>query len=88
MNNAVLSFDNKTTQLELNDCIYLFTDGYADQFGESKGKKLMRKLFEDVLIENSNKSMQEQKLTLETTFNNWKGDLEQVDDVCVVGIRI
>jgi len=48
----------------------------------------MRKLFEDVLIENSNKSMQEQKLTLEATFNNWKGDLEQVDDVCVVGIRI
>ena len=38
MNNVVLSFDNKTTQLELNDCIYLFTDGYADQFGGSKGK--------------------------------------------------
>lgn len=48
----------------------------------------MRKQFEDVLIENSDKSMNEQKLALETTFNKWKGDLEQVDDVCVVGVRI
>lgn len=78
---------NKTTQLEANDCIYLFTDGYADQFGGPKGK-LMRRYFEEVLIENSEKSMQAQKEALENTFNKWKGDLEQVDDVCVVGIRV
>ncbi len=88
MNDVVLPYDNVVTQLQPNDCIYLFTDGYADQFGGAKGKKLMRKQFEDVLIENSDKPMHEQKLALETTFNNWKGDLEQVDDVCVVGVRI
>jgi serine phosphatase RsbU (regulator of sigma subunit) len=88
MNDVVLPYDNVVTQLQPNDCIYLFTDGYADQFGGAKGKKLMRKQFEDVLIENSDKPMHVQKLALETTFNNWKGDLEQVDDVCVVGVRI
>jgi phosphoserine phosphatase RsbU/P len=88
MNDVVLPYTNNTIQLEDDDCIYMFTDGYADQFGGPKGKKLMRKQFEDVLIENSNKSMLEQKLTLENTFANWKGDLEQVDDVCVVGLRI
>ena len=60
----------------------------ADQFGGPKGKKLMRKLFEETLIDYSDKSMPEQKHALEVTFKNWKGDLEQVDDVCVVGIRI
>jgi serine phosphatase RsbU (regulator of sigma subunit) len=88
MNEIVLPYTNVVTQLQPNDCIYLFTDGYADQFGGPKGKKLMRKQFEETLIESSHKPMKEQKLILETTFNNWKGDLEQVDDVCVVGVRI
>ncbi|MBL7936898.1 MAG: serine/threonine-protein phosphatase [Bacteroidia bacterium] len=88
MNDVVLPFDNYVTQLHDGDCIYLFTDGYADQFGGPKGKKLMRKLFEKVLIQNSEKPMPEQKEALEATFKNWKGELEQVDDVCVVGIRI
>ncbi len=88
MNDVVMPYTNNTIQLQENDCIYLFTDGYADQFGGPKGKKLMRKVFEETLIENSNKPMEQQKLALETTFNNWKGDLEQVDDVCVVGIRV
>lgn len=88
MNDSVLSYKNTITQLQPNDCIYLFTDGYADQFGGPKGKKLMRKQFEETLIEASHKTMEEQKQVLETTFKNWKGDLEQVDDVCVVGIRI
>lgn len=88
MNDVVLPYDNVVTQLQPNDCIYLFTDGYADQFGGPKGKKLMRKQFEETLIEASDKPMEEQKQILETTFNNWKGGLEQVDDVCVVGVRI
>ena len=88
MNDVVLPFENKIIELEPNDCIYLFTDGYADQFGGPKGKKLMRRYFEEVLIENSHMSMQAQKEALKNTFNNWKGNLEQVDDVCVVGIRI
>lgn len=88
MNDMVLPFDNVTAQLHEGDCVYLFTDGYADQFGGPKGKKLMRKQFEHVLIANSEKTMQEQRHALENTYNNWKGDLEQVDDVCVIGIRV
>jgi sigma-B regulation protein RsbU (phosphoserine phosphatase) len=88
MNDVVLPYDNVTTQLQANDCIYLFTDGYADQFGGPKGKKLMRKQFEEMLIAASHKPMAQQQLILETTFNKWKSDLEQVDDVCVVGVRI
>jgi len=88
MNDVVLPFDNCVTQLHDGDCIYLFTDGYADQFGGPKGKKLMRKTFEETLIAASDKPMKQQKDILENTFNNWKGDLEQVDDVCVVGIRV
>ena len=88
MNDTVLPFDNVTTQLHEGDCVYLFTDGYADQFGGPKGKKLMRKQFEEVLIANSEKTMHEQRQALENTYNNWKGDLEQVDDVCVIGIRV
>lgn len=88
LNNDILPYSNTTRQLEENDCIYLFTDGYSDQFGGPKGKKLMRKMFEEILIESSDKNMNEQKLSLETIFNEWKGTLEQVDDVCVLGIRI
>lgn len=88
MNDTVLPFDNVTTQLHEGDCVYLFTDGYADQFGGPKGKKLMRRQFEHVLTANSEKTMLEQRHVLESTYNSWKGDLEQVDDVCVIGIRI
>jgi serine phosphatase RsbU (regulator of sigma subunit) len=88
MNDVVLPYDNVIIQLEPNDCIYLFTDGYADQFGGPKGKKLMRKQFEETLIAASDKPMADQKKILENTFNEWKGSLEQVDDVCVVGVRI
>lgn len=82
------SYNNNLFQLMENDCIYLFSDGYADQFGGPKGKKLMRKYFEQTLIESSDKTMDEQKDQLEKVFNDWKGSLEQVDDVCVVGIKI
>ncbi len=88
MNDVVLPYDNVVTQLQANDCIYLFTDGYADQFGGPKGKKLMLNQFEDTLMAASDKPMIKQPQVLETTFNDWKGDLEQVDDVCVVGIRV
>jgi len=81
-------YTNTTVELHKGDCIYLFTDGYADQFGGPKAKKMMRKLFEEVLIENSEKNMEEQKIALENHFTNWKGDLEQVDDVCLLGIKI
>ncbi len=67
---------------------YLFTDGFADQFGGPKGKKFMYKQLENLLISISNKPMHQQKVLLEETFLQWKGDLEQVDDVCVIGVRV
>ena len=67
---------------------YLFTDGFADQFGGLKGKKFKYKQLEELLLANANKSMNEQKEILFQQFALWKGDLEQVDDVCVIGVRI
>jgi serine phosphatase RsbU (regulator of sigma subunit) len=74
--------------LEKGDCVYLFTDGYADQFGGPKGKKYKYKALSDKLKVISDKSMAEQKQILEQTFEDWKGGLEQVDDVLIIGIRI
>ena len=71
------------------DCIYyLFTDGYADQFGGSNGKKFKYKPLQEKLISLSGVTLDVQKNELNTIFDEWKGDLEQVDDVCVIGVRI
>ena len=66
----------------------MFTDGFADQFGGKKGKKLMYKPFKNLLLSIQDKTMNEQKAMLEQYFEDWKGNLEQVDDVCVIGVRI
>ena len=78
-----------THNLELNSAasFYLFTDGYADQIG-TNGKKLMKKKFKEELLKIHHQPMAEQKEILATAFDHWKGNLEQVDDVCVIGIRI
>ncbi|HTB07307.1 MAG TPA: tetratricopeptide repeat protein [Bacteroidia bacterium] len=68
--------------------LYLFTDGYADQFGGPKGKKFKYKQLMEKLSVISCKSMTEQKDILEKTFEDWKGSLEQVDDVLIIGIRV
>ncbi|MDZ4663676.1 MAG: redoxin domain-containing protein [Bacteroidota bacterium] len=88
-------FTNKTFELKKGDTIYLFTDGYVDQFGgedekgvKSGGKKFMHKGFKEVLMNMQNQSMEDQKATLYHTFEKWRGKLEQVDDVLVIGIRI
>lgn len=81
-------FTNTVFKLQKNDCIYLFTDGYADQFGGPKEKKFLYKQFKEVLIELSTKDMSEQKDELTSIFENWKGNLPQVDDVLVIGIKI
>jgi len=83
--------DNYTTheiQLEKGDQIYMFSDGYADQFGGAKGKKFKYKPFKRLLLENANKPMNEQKKILEKVFNDWKRNLEQIDDIVVLGIKI
>ncbi len=81
-------FTNTSFNLQKNDCIYLFTDGYADQFGGPKEKKFLYKQFKEVLIELNGKEMSEQKNELTSIFENWKGNLPQVDDVLVIGIKI
>ncbi len=79
--------DNKI-QLEDGDCIYAFTDGICDQFGGSKGKKLMKKNFFNHLLQIHSKPMHEQKEFLLKMIGDWRGDLEQVDDILVMGIRM
>ncbi|MBC7694234.1 MAG: tetratricopeptide repeat protein [Burkholderiales bacterium] len=74
--------------LEKGDRLYLFTDGYADQFGGPKGKKFMYRHLEEVLLSTKNLPLNEQKLALELSFSNWIGSLEQADDVCIVGIQL
>lgn len=70
------------------DMLYLFTDGFPDQFGGDKGKKFMSKQLKKQLLEMSQNPCKEQKQKLEKLFNDWKGKLEQVDDVTVMGIRL
>lgn len=81
-------FENHTVELKKGDSIYIFTDGYQDQFGGEKGKKFKAAKLKELLLNNREKSMGEQLVTLNQTFDKWKGSLEQVDDVCVIGVRI
>ncbi len=81
-------FKTTSLQLQKNDVIYTFTDGFADQFGGEKGKKYKYSQLKNKLISINTLPLKEQKKTLDDTFENWKGSLEQVDDVCVIGIRI
>jgi len=81
-------FTNHKIALEKDDLIYLFTDGYADQFGGAKGKKFKYKPFKELLTLLADKSISTQKEMLEQNFIEWKGELEQIDDVCVIGVRI
>ncbi|MBL7896931.1 MAG: SpoIIE family protein phosphatase, partial [Crocinitomicaceae bacterium] len=81
-------FTNHEFQMQKNDLLYLFSDGFADQFGGEKGKKLKSQTFKEILVQNRNKSMDEQRQLLEKYFDQWRGELEQIDDVCVMGIRI
>lgn len=80
------------SQVELNlqegDVIYIFTDGFADQFGGDKNKKLMYKPFKKLLLSIHKKDMNVQKNELQKFFIKWKGKNEQVDDVCVIGVRL
>jgi serine phosphatase RsbU (regulator of sigma subunit) len=81
-------FRNNEIDLLPNDCLYLFSDGYADQFGGPENKKFMSKRFEELLLEINGKPMEVQKEALLARLNEWKGANEQVDDILVIGIRI
>jgi len=82
------SFALHEVQLQKGDMLYLFTDGYADQFGGPKGKKFKYKQLLESLVVLASKPLDEQKRQMEETFESWKGNLEQVDDVLGIGIRV
>jgi phosphoserine phosphatase RsbU/P len=81
-------FTNHIIDIKKNDQIYLFSDGYADQFGGPEDKKFKYKPFKQLLLKNADKSMKEQRNILEMVFNEWKGDQDQTDDVLIIGIKI
>ncbi|MDQ3048555.1 MAG: tetratricopeptide repeat protein [Bacteroidota bacterium] len=81
-------FSNHSFQLVAGDCIFLFTDGYADQFGGPEGKKFMYKRLEKHLLLLDHSEMMDRRLSLENTFEDWKGNQEQIDDLCLISVRI
>lgn len=81
-------FTNHVIPVEKGDTLYVFSDGYADQFGGEKGKKFMLGNMQKLVAEIYHKTIPEQKQLLHEAFLKWKGDLEQIDDVLVIGFRI
>lgn len=82
------AFTNHIKFLKKGDMLYMFSDGYADQFGGEKGKKLMVKKLQASLLEVNPLSMVNQKELLDKAFEEWRGNQSQVDDVLVIGIRV
>ncbi len=83
-----IPFSVQEFQLQKGDSVYLFSDGFPDQFGGPKEKKFKYKAFEELLLKNVNSEMSSQKSEVEKVFLDWKGQIEQTDDVCVVGLKI
>ena len=81
-------YSNHEIQLKENDSIYIFSDGFADQFGGEKGKKYKSKKMKQFLLSIQNYPMSEQKEILNNEFANWKGNIAQIDDVCIIGVKI
>ena len=82
------NFLSHEIQLKPNDAFYIFSDGYADQFGGEAGKKLMTKKFKEMLLSIQHLEMDEQQKHLSDYLESWKGENEQVDDVLVIGVRV
>lgn len=80
-------FATHTFELQKGDCIYLFSDGYVDQFGGVRKKKFKAVALRQLLLSIQDKTMDQQKRIVDDTFEKWKGNLEQIDDVCVIGVR-
>ncbi|MBX7093482.1 MAG: SpoIIE family protein phosphatase [Flavobacteriales bacterium] len=81
------AFSTQRLMVNAGDRIYLFSDGYADQFGGDKGKKMKSSNFQKLLLQSTTLSLANQEKELDSTFESWKGNFEQLDDVCVMGIQ-
>lgn len=80
-------FESTTIQLNKGDYIFIFSDGYADQFGGEELKKFKYGPFKKLLLDVKGKNLQEQEEYLGQHFKSWKGDMEQIDDVCIIGVE-
>lgn len=81
-------FTNHHIDLLPNDKIYIFSDGFVDQFGGPEGKKLKYNAFRKLLLDNYEKPMPEQKESINTFFEDWRKGYEQIDDVCMIGVSV
>ena len=81
-------YTTHTIELQKGDSIYIFSDGYVDQFGGEKGKKFKTQAFRELLLNIQDKEMEEQRFIIDAAFETWKGNLDQIDDVCIIGVRI
>jgi len=81
-------FSNNKIDIIDGDCIYMFSDGYPDQFGGPDNKKFMFRRFQELLLEVHSLPMSQQKEALNRKLSEWKGDNEQIDDILVIGIRV
>ena len=80
-------FTAHTVKINKGDTFYMASDGYADQFGGEKGKKFMVKRFNELLLAMQAQSMDEQCKTLDETFENWRGNYQQIDDILIIGLK-
>lgn len=83
-----VSYTTHSFELKKGDTLYIFSDGFADQFGGPNGKKFKSRAFKELLVSIQDQDMETQQSTILNTFNDWKGEYEQLDDVCVMGVRV
>ena len=81
-------FTNHLVKIREHDALYLFSDGFSDQYGSKKRKKFKSKNFKKLLLSVQSETMENQKKMIEKAFDKWRGNHEQIDDVCVVGVRL
>jgi tetratricopeptide (TPR) repeat protein len=81
-------YTTHTFELQPNDVFYIFSDGYVDQFGGKRGKKFKPKALRELLLSIQNQPMDQQRELINQAFEKWRGDLEQVDDVCIIGVKV
>ena len=82
------NFQTHTLQLDKGDTIYIFSDGFADQFGGEFGKKFKMKNFRSLLGEIQHLDMTQQREAIDSAFQAWRGNHEQLDDICIIGVRV